>query len=277
MKKGIIISSVAYAYVLNAYAAEINGQGMKGYNVYVDGQGNKVIQHPTVPTISFNSNGEKVSSPPKAELKQIGTVASDGSITPIGDHGSGLITAGGWAIMIAFVVAIVGMIWKAKRGLTIKMVEQEALNRMKANIASEANGIFTRFNKNFRPSQIDYISENSTENFFNSVKDNIVTESDFKEITFKSVKSEVDTVIRENEQFIASVRFTALKEVAVDNEVKEAQTVELWKMNFNGTKWIVSEIKELAPMIERKLEKSTVLKEEVEQEQQAQGGGKYGI
>lgn len=278
MKKNFALVAGLVASNVFAQVSEVKAEGMKGYNVFLDAQGKQVIQHPTMPGVAFDVNGQKIKAPPSGELKKVGTVASDGSVVPIGGEAGGLIVASSWLIFGAIFIALIGLIFKAKRSINLKRVEQEAINRMKENISAEANSIFTRFNKNFKPAKVDYISENSTPNFFSSIKDVVMAESDFKEVSFKSVKCDFDTVVLENNQFLASVRYTAVKNEVMEQQMKEIQTTELWKLVFDGNKWIVSEIKELAPKIEKVVEVSQEKPQSNEKEMEASANsGKYGI
>ncbi len=278
MKKRLGLVSALVAGNVFAQVSDVKAEGMKGYNVFLDAQGKQVIQHPTMPGVAFDVNGQKITAPPSGELKKVGTVASDGSVVPVGGEAGGFIVASSWLIFGAILIALIGLIFKAKRSINLKRVEQEAINRMKENISAEANSIFMRFNKNFKPAKVDYISENSTPNFFNSIKDVVMAESDFKEVSFKSVKYDFDTVVMENNQFVASVRYTAVKNELMEQQMKEIKTTELWKLVFDGNKWIVSEIKELAPKIEKVIEISQEKNQSDEKEMEASASsGKYGI
>lgn len=262
----------AFAY---AKTDKVNGAGMNGYFVYEDGNGNQIVKHPTVPSVAYDLNGKKIEVSANSDYKKIGTVKSDGSIIPISANGNELSSGIFFGVALIILLAALFGTWKVRKKLAIKKEETMALARMKANIYSDANSLFIKFHKNSRPSQIDYISENTTDNFFNSIKDKIANASDFKDINVKSLKSNVESVVSENGVFVANVNFKSTLEDTENEQTKEIIADENWKFQFVNDKWLLAETRELAPTFTKEKFASQEQKMNIEKEMAT--GKKYSL
>jgi hypothetical protein len=250
MKKIIALTSLLATSA--AYAQKVTGVGMQGYFVYQDSNGNKYVTHPTVPGVAYDLSGKKLDTVPNGI--KYATVQKDGTIMPFGEHDSTPFSTMAW---IVGVVLIVGMVWaffKNKRQAILAQQELQSMARMRENVATEAGNIFNKFYKNFHPSQIEYFEENTNGELLSSIRTTIMQESDYKEVEITSLKVEVQNVYRENNKPTASVRFNAIRKETVDGKTKEIQSNEIWILQLADNKWVVSQIKEMAPTVVRNVQ-----------------------
>lgn len=271
MKK--IIAATFILATSTVYAESVKGVGMQGYFVYQDSNGNKYVTHPTVPGVAYDLNGKKLEAVPGGI--KYATVQSDGTIMPFNENGSGLFNTISWIVLLAIVGVAVWGFMKNKNRIVMKRQELEVMARLKENISNDAGNLFTKFHKNFRPSQIDYFEQNASGALLSSIRDSIMSKSDFKDVTVNSLKFDVDSVYREQEKTLASVRFNCVRNETEDGKTFSLQSNEKWKFQLIDNKWVVCEIKELAPTIKNEVKAVVEVAESVVEKEMQFGDDKF--
>ena len=182
-------------------------------------------------------------------------------------------------MVLVILVLFSVFLWKKSTAISHNSNENKELERLKNNIASEANKLFIQFHNWYKPSHVDMLVENTTENFMSSIHHNLMNESDSKEIKLINLKSEVDTVQIINEITTASVRYSGIREEtdASNGKVKQVLSVELWNFQLVNNKWIISDIKTLAPAVEKEMPSVSISTISLNQEKEIESGGKYSL
>lgn len=102
--------------------------------------------------------------------------------------------------------------------------------------------MFVNFQRNNKPSGIDYIQENSETLFFNAVRDSVVQSSDTREVRVVSLGSEVVNCEKEGSRLVASVHYKG-KIVETENGDETSSDInEVWHFLYEGNVWKVAGI-----------------------------------
>lgn len=251
MKK--LIGTLAFLASSSAYAEKVKGVGMQGYNVYQDSQGNQYVMHPTVPSVAYDLNGKKLESVPDGYIKYA-TVKSDGTIVPFGETHNPLFSTLSWIVIIVLLGSAVFAFMKNKKRIIKKREELATITRLKENLNNEAGNIFSKFHKNLRPSQIDYLEQNVAPSLLSTIRGEVLQESDFKDVNINSLKFDKVNVYRENDKYNASVNFTAVRTENNNGIIEEIHSYEVWKFQLDDNKWVITAITEVAPTTIKKIE-----------------------
>ncbi len=185
----------------------------------------------------------------------------------------------GVLIFLSVIVLVSIFLWKKSTSISNGANENKELERLKSNIASESNKLFIQFHNGYKPSQVDMLVENTTEGFMSSIHHDLMRESDAKEIKIINLKSDVDTVQIINGVTTASVRYNGVREETdtSSGKVKQVLSIELWNFQLINNKWVISDIKTLAPMVEKEMPSVSISTNNLKQEKEIESSGKYNL
>jgi hypothetical protein len=250
MKK--LIGAMALLATSSAYAEKVTGVGMSGYNVYQDGNGNKYVMHPTVPSVAYDLSGKQLATVPNGI--KYATVKNDGTIAPFNENHSGFFGNMSVIIILALIGGAVWAFMKNKKRIIMAKQEMDTIVRLKENLNNEAGNIFNKFHKNFRPSQMDYLEQNLSPALLATMRDSALQQSDFKDVNVTNLKFDKVNVYRQNDKYLGNVNFSAVRTESNDGITNEIHSYESWKVQLVDNKWMITAIEEVAPTTIKQIE-----------------------
>ena len=108
-------------------------------------------------------------------------------------------------------------------------------------IENDKEELFTNFQKNNRPSGLDYIKKNCVDYFFDAIKDTVLSASESDKIVIKSISAEVIDYTDDNGVKIASIRYTCT--MSINEEIEDFD--EVWHFKYNGWSWLLAGIEQV--------------------------------
>lgn len=108
-------------------------------------------------------------------------------------------------------------------------------------IENEKESLFTNFQKNNRPSGLEYIKNNCVDYLFEAIKDDVIAASESAKIIIKHINAEVIDYTDENSVKIASIRYNGV--MSVDGEIEEIY--EVWHFKYDGWNWKLAGIEQV--------------------------------
>lgn len=101
--------------------------------------------------------------------------------------------------------------------------------------------MFSEFQKNNRPSGLEYIKNHCVDYLFESIKDDVLAASESAKVIIKSITAEVVDYTNENGVKIASIHYNCV--MSIDGEIEDIN--EVWHYKYNGWSWLLAGIEQI--------------------------------
>lgn len=260
--------------VLTAAAAG----ALLGYIMHSDNNGNTYFTHPNNPNMAYNGEGQALNAIPNGNFQPAGMVNNDGTIAalpasynaqapmvnpvsiaqqrvtpvvaaqtaPVVVDKSGF--SGWWIILLLLALgAMVYMMFLRKKDKGEAPTMNNILNpkNPEEQLRDDAEKMFMNFQKNNRPSQVEYIRQNSTPLFFDAVKDTVMDSSEDKVVSINTLEHEVVDVTQSGTKYIASIRYRSLINENDGGADTETNVDEVWHYVYENKRWLVAGIEQV--------------------------------
>lgn len=211
---------------------------LAGYLLHRDSYGNAYYTNPGNPGVYYDPNGQVMSSAPAG-------VVNGGAPVMYQSSGSGH----GFIFFLLGVLLILLIIGAAVALFSKKKTDGEpAMSLFGKNpeeqLRDDADTFFRNFQKNNRPSQLDWVRQNSDDGFFEAVKDMVVQSPENKEVTVLQLEHELVDLTQEGTKYIGSIRYQARVRETVNGQSEETPIDEVWHFIYQG-KWRLAGIEQV--------------------------------
>lgn len=213
------------------------GGAMLGYMLHRDNNGNSYYTNPNNPNVAYDSNGHVLSSFPSGIAP---------SSAPSGGLGFFF-----WLIILMLIGAVIYYFMRKNRLAPANNYASNAfsttpvfasISSPRTQLEDEAEKMFINFQKNNRPSQLSAIEAQSESVFFAAIKDSVMSASDTKEVTIKSIEAEVVDVSPKGSRLVGSVRYRAVIQEINGNTLTKTTLDEVWHYIHNNSLWLLAGI-----------------------------------
>jgi hypothetical protein len=220
-----------------ALVAAAGAGALAGYLLHRDSYGNAYYTNPNNPGVYYNPNGQVMSSVPAGVGGGTNVVYEQ----PSSGHGFIFFLLG--VLLILLIIGVAVALFSKK-----KTDGEPAMSLFGKNpeeqLRDDADNFFRSFQKNNRPSQLEWVRQNSDEGFFEAVKDMVVQSPENKDVTVLQLEHELVDLTQEGTKYIGSIRYQARVRETVNGEVTETPIDEVWHFIYQG-KWRLAGIEQV--------------------------------
>lgn len=254
--------------------------GLVGYLLHTDSSGNSYFTNPANPGVAYNSSGQVMGSVPSGDYQAVGKVSSEGKVEALNgqsqvssvsnpvnysvkqNNDSGF----SWFWILFALLVIIGaayMLFGRNRnslgntGLpplkpnnsfgtfnnldTGNSMKNNSLGKNpEAQLRDDKETFFLNFQKNNRPSKIDWIRNNTEDLFFDAVKDMVMESDDGRSVMVKKLEAQVVDITAEGSGYVASIYYQGL--VYDNNEPTDID--EIWHFVYRNNQWRLAGIEQ---------------------------------
>lgn len=115
-----------------------------------------------------------------------------------------------------------------------------------AELRDMKENLFSNFQKNNKPSGLNYIQQNSEPMFFDAIRDMVMEGSDSRTITIRSLEAQLVDITQDGSRFIGSVVYKGtVVETEVGGEPVATNINEMWNFVYTNGGWKVAGIEPL--------------------------------
>lgn len=108
-------------------------------------------------------------------------------------------------------------------------------------LENKKNEYFINFQKNNKPSGLNYIAMNCEDYFFDAIKEDVKIANEASSIVVKYIDAEVIDVTKEGTHKVGTIRYEAV--LIVDGVVEEID--EFWHFVYDGWNWKLAGIEQI--------------------------------